>query len=171
MAHFNQNLRPQQNADNCLRSELTARTGRRCLFAKRGSGRSRLTQSFESERLLWPITCLSCCVGDRQVIGLCRHWSGLGSTSAMWRIADGGGIEQRDSGFLHQRTHTLDPLPTLDRRQPRRLFLACCAHSTPRLRKDFRQIKHVLGSLPVGATILWTACLNACGLRERLYRR
>jgi hypothetical protein len=34
---------------------------------------------------------------------------GLGSPPAMWRIADGGGIEQRDSSFLHQRTHTPDP--------------------------------------------------------------
>ena len=32
-----------------------------------------------------------------------------GSTSVMWRIADGGGVEQLDGSFLYQRTHTLDP--------------------------------------------------------------
>jgi hypothetical protein len=41
-------------------------------------------------------------------IGHCRHWDGLGSTSAMSRIADGGGIEQPDGSFLHQRIHTPD---------------------------------------------------------------
>jgi len=44
-----------------------------------------------------------------QVVGLCGHWGGLGSTSAMWRIADSGGIEQPDGSFLHRRTHTPDP--------------------------------------------------------------
>jgi hypothetical protein len=48
----------------------------------------------------------------RQVIGLCRHWGGSASTSAMWRIADSGGIEQSDGSFLHQRTHTPDPEPS-----------------------------------------------------------
>jgi len=27
----------------------------------------------------------------------------------MWRIADGGGVEQPDGSFLHQRTHAPDP--------------------------------------------------------------
>jgi len=40
-----------------------------------------------------------------QVVGLCRHWGGLGSTSAMWRVVDGGGVEQLGDSFLHQRTH------------------------------------------------------------------
>jgi hypothetical protein len=32
----------------------------------------------------------------------------------MWPIADGGGIEQPDGSFLHQRTHTSDPIQTVD---------------------------------------------------------
>ena len=43
------------------------------------------------------------------VIGHCRHWGRLGSTSAMWRTADGGGITQPEVRFLCQRTHTFDP--------------------------------------------------------------
>jgi hypothetical protein len=39
---------------------------------------------------------------ERAVIGLSRHWDGLGSTSAMWLIADDGGIEQPDGSILHQ---------------------------------------------------------------------
>jgi len=35
---------------------------------------------------------------------------GLGSTSAMWRIADGSCVEHPGGCFLHQRTHTPDPL-------------------------------------------------------------
>jgi len=27
----------------------------------------------------------------------------------MWQIADGGGVEQLDGSFLHQRTHTTAP--------------------------------------------------------------
>jgi hypothetical protein len=49
---------------------------------------------------------------ERSVIGHCRHWGGLGSTSAMWWIADGGGIEQPDGSFLHRRTRSLDPQGT-----------------------------------------------------------
>jgi hypothetical protein len=45
----------------------------------------------------------------KPVVGHCRHWGGSGSTSAMRRIADSGGIEQSDGSFLHQRTHTPDP--------------------------------------------------------------
>lgn len=37
---------------------------------------------------------------------------GLGSTSAIWRIADYGGIEHPDGSFLHQRTHTPGPEET-----------------------------------------------------------
>jgi hypothetical protein len=46
------------------------------------------------------------------LVGLCRHWGGLGSTSAMWRIAADGSIEQPNGSilFLYQRIHTLDPL-------------------------------------------------------------
>lgn len=36
-----------------------------------------------------------------RVIGLCRHWDGLRSTSGMRRVADGGGIQQPDDSFLH----------------------------------------------------------------------
>jgi hypothetical protein len=36
----------------------------------------------------------------------------------MWLIADSGGIEQSDGSFLHQRTHTPNPIaasrPTVD---------------------------------------------------------
>jgi len=32
----------------------------------------------------------------------------------MWRIADGGGVEQLDGGFLHQRTHAPNPLRSND---------------------------------------------------------
>jgi len=32
----------------------------------------------------------------------------------MWGIADGGGVEQLDGSFLHQRTHTPDPEATFD---------------------------------------------------------
>jgi hypothetical protein len=38
----------------------------------------------------------------RQIIGLSRHWDGLVSTSAMWLIADDGGIEQPNGSILHQ---------------------------------------------------------------------
>jgi len=48
----------------------------------------------------------------RPEIGLSGHWGGLGSMSSMWRIADGGGVEQLDGSFLHQRTHTTDPEET-----------------------------------------------------------
>jgi hypothetical protein len=33
----------------------------------------------------------------------------------MWRVVDDGGIEQPDGGFLHQRTHALDPQGTAKR--------------------------------------------------------
>jgi hypothetical protein len=39
---------------------------------------------------------------ERCVIGRSRHWDGLGSTSAMWLIADDGGIEQLGGSILHQ---------------------------------------------------------------------
>jgi len=32
----------------------------------------------------------------------------------MWRIADGGGVERLDGGFLHQRTHNPDPQSPVD---------------------------------------------------------
>ncbi|AFT90017.1 hypothetical protein BUPH_08329 (plasmid) [Paraburkholderia phenoliruptrix BR3459a] len=35
------------------------------------------------------------------LIGHCEHWGVLNALSAMWRTADGGGIEQRDGSFLH----------------------------------------------------------------------
>jgi hypothetical protein len=35
-------------------------------------------------------------------LGRSRHWDGLGSTSAMWLIADDGGIEQPGDSILHQ---------------------------------------------------------------------
>ena len=38
----------------------------------------------------------------------------------MWRIADGGGIEQPDGSFLHQRIHTPDPLRSSDPPRPKR---------------------------------------------------
>ena len=34
-------------------------------------------------------------------VGLSCHWDGLGSTSAMWRIADDGGIERPDGSIQH----------------------------------------------------------------------
>jgi hypothetical protein len=37
----------------------------------------------------------------RQEIGLCCHWDGPGSTPAIWRTADDGGIKQLDGSFLH----------------------------------------------------------------------
>jgi hypothetical protein len=52
-------------------------------------------------------------VSADKFVGHCRHWGGLGSTSAMWRIADGGGIEQPDGSFLHQQIHTPDPFESL----------------------------------------------------------
>jgi hypothetical protein len=52
---------------------------------------------------------------DRPEFGRSRHWEGPGCTSAMWRVVDDGGIEQPDSGFLHQRTHALDPQGTAKR--------------------------------------------------------
>jgi hypothetical protein len=53
--------------------------------------------------------------GRLPLIGLSCHWDRQGSTSAMWRIADDGGIEQPDGSFLHQRTHTPDPHRHFDR--------------------------------------------------------
>jgi len=50
----------------------------------------------------------------RPKFGHCRHWGGLGFTSAMWWIADGGGVELPHGGFLHQRTHTPDLEATFD---------------------------------------------------------
>jgi len=32
----------------------------------------------------------------------------------MWRIADGGGVDQPYDSFLHQRTHTPDPERTIN---------------------------------------------------------
>ena len=64
-----------------------------------------------SERRLRPNS--SRCERNRhgQVLGHARHWRGLGSTSAIrLRIADGAGVEQPGGSFLHQRTHTPDPL-------------------------------------------------------------
>jgi hypothetical protein len=49
------------------------------------------------------------------LLGLSRHWDGLGSTSAMWQVADGDSVKQADGGILHRRTHTPDPLPTSGR--------------------------------------------------------
>lgn len=48
-----------------------------------------------------------------RVVGLCRHSGALDFTSAMWRIADGGGTVQLNGSFLHLRTHTPDPERTL----------------------------------------------------------
>jgi hypothetical protein len=31
----------------------------------------------------------------------------------MWWFADGGGVEQPDGSFLHLRTHTPDPFPSV----------------------------------------------------------
>jgi len=39
---------------------------------------------------------------ERRVFGLSRHWDKLGCTSAMWLIADDGGIEQTVGSILHQ---------------------------------------------------------------------
>jgi hypothetical protein len=36
-----------------------------------------------------------------QVVGLSCHWDGPGSTSAIRRTADDGGIKQLDGSFLH----------------------------------------------------------------------
>jgi hypothetical protein len=41
-------------------------------------------------------------MGKWQVVGLSRHWDWPGSTSAMWLIADDGGIEKPDGSILHQ---------------------------------------------------------------------
>lgn len=48
-------------------------------------------------------------------LGHCRHWGELGSTSAMQRIADSGGVEQPDGTFRRHRTHTSDPKRSLGR--------------------------------------------------------
>ncbi len=48
-----------------------------------------------------PINRLLLRVCDRQVVGLSCHWDGPGSTSAIRRTADDGGIKQLDGGFLH----------------------------------------------------------------------
>jgi hypothetical protein len=40
----------------------------------------------------------------------------------MWRIADGGGIEQPDGSFLHQRIHTPDPEQLFGMPRYQRLF-------------------------------------------------
>ena len=44
-------------------------------------------------------------------LGLSCRWGRPGSTSAIWRTVDDGDIKQLDGSFLHERTHTLDPLP------------------------------------------------------------
>lgn len=54
---------------------------------------------------------------------------GLGSRSAMSRIAEGGGIEQPNVSFLHQRTHTPDPNASLAR-------VTKYIHSQARLRQS-----------------------------------
>jgi hypothetical protein len=41
----------------------------------------------------------------------------LGSTSAMRAFADGGDVEQREGSFLHQRTHTFDPVAAIPFRE------------------------------------------------------
>jgi hypothetical protein len=64
----------------------------------------RLGQRHDSSKLLHPPV---------ESAGLSCHWDGPGSTSAMWRTADDGGIEQLDGSFLHSRTHTPDPKATV----------------------------------------------------------
>jgi hypothetical protein len=64
---------------------------------------------------LHPVTGHPIVKDERSVVGHCRHWGEPGSTSAMRRIADSGGIEQRNGSFLHQRTHAPDPLPPVAR--------------------------------------------------------
>jgi len=61
----------------------------------------------------------------------------------MWWIADDGGIEQSDGSFLHQRTHTPDPLLPLESRWPMSAllhgelaaFLALPFHTVRRLER------------------------------------
>jgi len=51
----------------------------------------------------WPNTRPSNYHCVRQEIGHCRHWGGAQPTSAMWRIADGSGVEHPGGCFLYQR--------------------------------------------------------------------
>ena len=49
-----------------------------------------------------PVLRLPIVKDECSVIGLSRHWDGLVSTSAMWLIADDGGIEQPNGSIQHQ---------------------------------------------------------------------
>jgi hypothetical protein len=51
---------------------------------------------------------------DRQFVGRSRHWDRLGSSSAMWRIADVGGLDKSSGSFPYRRTHTLDPYAQIE---------------------------------------------------------
>jgi hypothetical protein len=55
-----------------------------------------------SKGRLHPVTGHPIGKDERSVIGLSRHWDGLGSTSAMWQIADGDSVKQADGSFLHR---------------------------------------------------------------------
>jgi hypothetical protein len=50
--------------------------------------------ALRDQRPQWPTNRRSGCFGNRQLIGHFRHWGRSGSTSAMWRIAGSGSIEQ-----------------------------------------------------------------------------
>jgi hypothetical protein len=54
------------------------------------------------KRRLRPVTGHPIVRDERSFIGLSRHWDGLGSTSAMWQIADGDSGKQADGSFLHR---------------------------------------------------------------------
>lgn len=76
----------------------TSQVGHEYLVLTCASGHSQI--QFEWPDLKYNGRSFFCFVS--RVIGLSRHWDGLGSTSAMWLIADDGGIEQPDGNILHQ---------------------------------------------------------------------
>jgi hypothetical protein len=89
--------------------------------------------ALRDQRPQWPTNRRSGCFGNRQLIGHFRHWGRSGSTSAMWRIAGSGSIEQSNGSFLDQRTHTPDRLPTFGPPREQRLFPRSNGHSFARV--------------------------------------
>ena len=78
---------------------ITAIAGWQCHRKRTGVGRRRSRCSTAGPRAM-----------EGLQFGLSCHWDGPGSTSAIRRTADDGGIKQLDGSFQHWRTHTLDPI-------------------------------------------------------------
>jgi hypothetical protein len=108
------NGRSRMKAAACGTAGRTAVQGRQGAFDFLDSGHSRPTNFTDLEWPQWPN--LSRCARNCHcpLVGHCRHWGRSGSTSAMWRITDRGSVEQSNGSFLHQRTHTPDPLRPLN---------------------------------------------------------